>query len=177
MKKAVIMLLFSIGFSLKVWADPGSLVMQTGLDIDTADLSSRIGSTMFAFYQVNYHDQLVEITTLRYCGVEDLAKKIIAGLPDLPSFYLQSQHQQLFYDIINKEALMNGYQLKGEEEFEKVSNLSLIQGQAYFLGYLKGYQVALESFFDKEAMQPFCKAAIEESSTYITDAQLVSQGN
>lgn len=177
MKKAVFTLLIPVVFSLKAFAGPAGPMMPNSLDIRAADLSSKIGSTMFAFYQVNYHEQLVVIPTLRYCGAEDLAEKIIAGLPGLPAFYLQNRHQQLVYDMINKEAVMDGYELNSEEEFENISNMSLVQGQSYFMGYLKGYQVALESFLDKEVMQPFCQAALDEGGRYIKKEPLVSQGD
>jgi hypothetical protein len=139
------------------------------------DLPAKIGSAMFAFYQVNYHEQLVVITTLQYCEAGELAARMIGGLPDLPSFFRQSNHQQLLHDIVNKEALVNGYEVKNTLEFDSIAAQAMLQGQSYFLGYLKGYRVAMDSFFDRQVMEPLCRAAVDEAGKYIQENTLASR--
>ncbi|MDW7771386.1 MAG: hypothetical protein SCH71_00695 [Desulfobulbaceae bacterium] len=136
-------------------------------DIDVASLSAKIGSTMFSFYQMNYHDQVAVITTLKYCGDENLAGKVTSGFPDLPSFYLEKNPQQLLHDMVYKETMVSGIELNSEEIFEEVITQSLINGQSYFMGYLKGYQTSMETFFDKKVMEPFCKVAFAEAEKYL----------
>ena len=175
MKKTILTLLFSFALSFNASAEPADSVEHTNLDIEIADLSSQIGSTMSAYYQSSYHDQVVVISTLKYCGVEDKARKVVDSFPDLPSFYLQKNPHQLLYDMVYKEALIGGYDLHNDEEFELVLNQSLIKGQSFFWGYLKGYQTALGTFFDKKVMKSFCDAAIVEADKYIVIENSVSQ--
>lgn len=176
MKKAIMTIFFAVALFFNMPTEPVYPGMPTDLDAEATNLSSKIGSTMFAYYQFNYHDQLVVITTLRYCGAEDIARKVIDSVPDLPSFYLKQSSQQLLYDIIYKEAMISGYNLNSAEDFEKVSKQSLITGQSYFSGYLKGYQIAMQNYFDNKVIEPFCQAAISKADKYIQKVSSASHG-
>ena len=177
--KAAILTLF-ISAVLTCNAGAGSAVytsLPTGPDSDTKELSAKIGSTMFAYYQLYYQDQIAVITTLRYCGAETVAKKVIESVPDLPSFYLRRSSQQLLYDIVYKEAMINGYDLTSEEDFELISKQSLLTGQSYFSGYLSGYQIAMQKFFDNKVVEPFCQSALLEADKYIRKTTSAQRDN
>lgn len=177
MKTAIITLLVSAFLSCNVLAGPTYTSLPTGPGFESTGLSAKIGSTMFAYYQLYYQDQLAVITTLRYCGAENIAKKVIDSVPDLPSFYLRRSSEQLLYDIVYKEAMINGYDLKSEEDFKLISKQSLLTGQSYFSGYLKGYQIAMQKFLDNKVVEPFCQAAFLKADKYIQNTSSLPQNN
>jgi len=169
MRKNLLTIALALALSVNALAAPAGPGSATSLNSDRALLSSKIGSTMFAYYEVNYHDQLAAIVNLSYCGAEDVANKVIRSVPDLPSFYLQPSSRQLLTDLIDKEAIKNGYALNNEEDFQLISHQSLIKGQAYFAGYLNGYQTALQKFPRSTAKDPFCQAALVEAKQFLPD--------
>jgi len=167
MKKTISALLISLYLSFSTPAEAAGTGMPNPLDSIIANLTAQIGSTMFAFYQFNYHEQVVFIPTLKYCGYEDEADSLINSFPDLALFYQEYTPEQAIYDMVNKEAMRSGVELKNNEVFDAVSKQSVICAQAYFQGYIKGYQMALETMFDKKVMKPFCEAAIADAGQYI----------
>ena len=173
--KLIVTLLFLISFAKNALAGPlSSSLGETEKDV--AELSSKIGSAMFSYYQFKYHDQVVAITTLQYCGNDNMAQKVAASLPDLQSFYLEMNPRNLLDEIIYKEAMVNGYDLTDEKVFEQVSTQSMATGQSFYSGYLKGYQVAMKTFFDKEVTEPFCNAAAVEAEKYINVSRNFAAG-
>jgi len=173
--KTVLLLFLLALLPLDVLAEIGSADQREISGKDLASMTSQIGKTMFAYYQMSYHDQLSAVATLRYCGAENMAGQVADTIPDFSFFYLQKNPLQLLYDIVNKEALIQGYTVTSEKEFDLIANQSLVKGQSYFLGYLRGYQIAMESFFDKKVMEPFCQAAVDEADKFIQKESLVSQ--
>ena len=167
MKKNTITIVFSLVLFFTVLAGQASAGVPSSINSYTSQLSSKIGSTLFEFYKFNYHDQLTVIKNLKYCGADDMAEKVISSVPDLPSFSLQPSSHMLFVDLINKEAIRNGYTLNNEEIFKLISQQSLVKGQAYFADYLKGHQSAMQRSPDNTATEPFCQAALDEADKFI----------
>lgn len=169
MKIVFITFLLSLSLSFNVLADPSSPEVPVNMNTDTARLSFEIASTLFAVYQFNFHNQIMFINTLRYCGLDSRAGKVADSFPDLPSYYLNKNSQLLFHDIVYKEALKSGLDLENDDDLRSLEKQSLISGQIYFSGYLKGYQLAMEKLIDKKLMAPLCEAAIDKVDKYFKE--------
>ena len=68
-----------------------------------------------------------------------MAGKVIDSVPDLPSFYRQQSSELLLKDLVQKEAIKNGYILDSAEDFEWVAQQSLRKGQSLFFNYMIGW--------------------------------------
>lgn len=167
MKKTISALLISLFLSFSTPAEAAGAGMPNTSDTTVANLASRVGGTMFAFYQLNFHEQVVSIPTLKYCGYENTAENVINSFPDLALFYEKYTPAQAIYDMVNKEAMLNGVELNNHELFDLISRQSIICAQSYYQGYIKGYQMALETMFDKKVMEPYCEAAIADADQFV----------
>ena len=166
MNKIILTIVIFAALIRNAAAEPSTATIPASIGPDQSYLTARIGSTMFAYYKFNYHDQLVLIANLRYCGEKDMAGKVIDSVPDLPSFYRQQSSELLLKDLVQKEAIKNGYILDSSEDFEWVAQESLRKGQSLFFNYMKDYQATMHKFLDDRVMEPFCQAAYSEAEKY-----------
>jgi hypothetical protein len=163
MGKVLITFLISFAISFDAMAQPSKLEKKTIYNNDTEQLSLNIGNTLFALYHANFQKQIALITMLKYCRVNARAEEVIESFPSLPTYFLKRNPEQLLRDIIYKEALKMGVDLKSENAWDLLAKQSLIAGQSFFSGYLKGYQVAMETLVDKTLMEEFCAETVDKA--------------